>query len=187
MWQALKKWLQTPPEREAAHRLYTTLVARARNPFFYSQAGVPDTGEGRFEMIVLFVALADARLAAAGEGSKALRRQLAEVLVDDFDRSLREMGVGDLSVGKKVRTLAGSAHLRLRGYAECAVDPARCAGRLGTYLRQHTPSLEGLREEVLAQGIMRFLSELNAVPLPLLEKGFLDAEKTAPSAEASPR
>lgn len=184
MWQALKSWFQAPPERDAALRLYTTLVSQARNPFFYAEAGVPDTGEGRFEMIVLFVALGDARLAREGEAFKALRRQLSEVMVDDLDRSLREMGVGDLSVGKKVRSLAGSAHLRLRGYGDCASDAALCAGRLVAHIRHHTPSADKMNEAKLAEGIMRFLASLNAVPAALLEQGALGAEKTAPSAAA---
>jgi cytochrome b pre-mRNA-processing protein 3 len=90
---------------EAVHALYGAIVAQARRPGFYLAAGVPDSGEGRFAMVALHGFLAMDRLgreASAQEFTQAL----FDVMFADMDRNLREMGVGDLSIGKKVTGLA---------------------------------------------------------------------------------
>lgn len=86
--------------------LYETIVAQARQPEFYTHFHVPDTVEGRFELVVLHVVLALRRLRQDEGPSSALGEDLCAVMFSDFDHNLRELGVADLSVGKKVRKLA---------------------------------------------------------------------------------
>ena len=92
--------------RQTIHRLYGVIVAQAREPGFYAVSGVPDTVEGRFDLLVLHMHLVSDRLAAAGEAGKALGQQLLDRFFEDMDASLREIGIGDLSVPKKMRSLA---------------------------------------------------------------------------------
>lgn len=105
--------------REAAS-LYSAVVDVARDPLLYRDAGVPDTLEGRFAALCLTMALAYQRIAADGalsEPEKAFwNRALTERFVEDMDRSLREQGVGDMSVGKKVRALAAALAGQAHGY-----------------------------------------------------------------------
>ncbi|MFN4230343.1 ubiquinol-cytochrome C chaperone family protein [Parvibaculum sp.] len=102
--------------------LYGLLVTQARSPVFYTEMGVPDTAEGRFEMVALHVHLALRRLRAGGQAGKELGQKLFDVLFDDMDQTLREMGVGDLSVGKKIKALAQSFYGRMQAYDEALAD-----------------------------------------------------------------
>jgi cytochrome b pre-mRNA-processing protein 3 len=96
-------------------RLYGVIVAQARRPRFYEGFGVADTVEGRFDMIVLHLALVMRRLAREPEGG-ALGRALLDAFARDMDDNLREMGVGDLSVPKEIKRMMEAFHGRSRSY-----------------------------------------------------------------------
>lgn len=101
----LKSLFRRHEDDDAVRAVYGAIVAQARRPGLYLAAGVPDTAEGRFAMVALHGFLAMDRLgrdSAAQEFSQAL----FDMMFADMDRNLREMGVGDLSVGKKVTGLA---------------------------------------------------------------------------------
>ena len=95
-------------------RLYGAIVAAARHAQFYEKMGVADTIDGRFEMIVVHLFLVLNRL--KGEGVEDLRQSLTDEFFADMDRSLREMGVSDVAVGKKVRKIAESYYGRVTAY-----------------------------------------------------------------------
>jgi cytochrome b pre-mRNA-processing protein 3 len=101
--------------------VYRDLVKQARTPSFYRDLGVPDTPDGRFEMVGLHVALVVRRLRFAGAPGGALAQELFDLLFADVDEGLRHIGVGDLSVGKHVKRLAGYFYARLR-YLDEALD-----------------------------------------------------------------
>lgn len=92
--------------RKTIERLYGAIVAQARRPAFYVDFGVPDTVEGRFDLLVLHLHLVSDRLTAAGEDGIAFGQELLDYFFGDMDASLREIGIGDLKVPKKMRTLA---------------------------------------------------------------------------------
>lgn len=95
--------------------LYGVIVAQARAPDFYEEFGVPDSVEGRFELVVLHLALVTGRLAREAEGAP-----LGNALVDrfgrDMDDNLREMGVGDVTVPKKMKRMFEALYGRTRSY-----------------------------------------------------------------------
>jgi cytochrome b pre-mRNA-processing protein 3 len=99
--------------RDVAEQLYRDLVNQARMPVFYRELGVPDTPEGRFEMVGLHVALLVRRLRAAGTPGRALAQELFDVMFADMDESLRHLGIGEMSVGKQIKRLAGHFYARL--------------------------------------------------------------------------
>ena len=116
-------------ERAALRPLYDSLVAVAREPAWYREGGVPDTLEGRFDMVATVVALALLRLEAEGEGARAESVQLTELFIDDMDGTLRQIGIGDFVVGKHVGKLLGALGGRLgalRGAlgGEAPLEPA---------------------------------------------------------------
>jgi cytochrome b pre-mRNA-processing protein 3 len=113
-----KSWFKTSSTDESAFLLYRNLVDQARSPQFYLNVGVPDTLDGRFDMIVLHMVLVIERLSLIGETAKRLSQTLFDLMFDDMDQALREMGVGDLSVGKKVKTMARAFYGRLGAYDE---------------------------------------------------------------------
>lgn len=102
--------------KRQAHDIYTGIVAQARLPEFYQKPYfVEDSVEGRFEMILLHLFLAD-RFLQKNEQFSTLRRAVRELLVKDIDRSLREMGIGDMSVGKQMKKVGSALIGRLASY-----------------------------------------------------------------------
>ena len=100
---------------EAAIQLHLAIVTQARQPAFYTALGVPDTLDGRFELIALHGFLVMQRLKADPAGIE-LARDLAETIFDDLDASLREMGAGDLGVGKRVKKMGEAFYGRIAAY-----------------------------------------------------------------------
>lgn len=98
--------------------LYTAIVAAARQPTFYSAWNVPDTPLGRFEMLSLHMFLFQHRL----RGETGASRELAQILIDEFfydvDHSLRELGIGDLGIPKRMKKLARMYYGRTAAYAD---------------------------------------------------------------------
>jgi cytochrome b pre-mRNA-processing protein 3 len=111
----LRSFFQRKPKAHQA--LYESIVAAARRPHFYADWNVPDTVDGRFDLITLhmFAVLERLKDEAKHEASD-FSQQLIDTFFLDMDRSLREMGVGDLSVGKKVRKIAESFYGRIDAY-----------------------------------------------------------------------
>ena len=105
------------PEKPAGRRLYAAVVAQARHPYFYTDWRVPDTPTGRFDLIVLHSFLVMHRLKGEPAG-RPLAQALCGAVVEDLDRNLREMGTGDLSVGKKVKRLMEGFYGRLAAYED---------------------------------------------------------------------
>jgi cytochrome b pre-mRNA-processing protein 3 len=103
--------------------LYGTIVAQARAPALYASIGVPDDVGGRFEMVVLHVILLTRRLEQGGEAARAAGQAVFDHFCRDMDNSLREMGIGDLSVPKHMRRV-GEAYFGRRS----AYGPALSAG-----------------------------------------------------------
>jgi cytochrome b pre-mRNA-processing protein 3 len=101
--------------RETAHQLYVQIVEQARQPFLYSRLGVPDTLDGRFEMVVLHAYLVLRRLKTASEAAE-LAQSVFDTMFADLDRVLREMGTGDLSVGAQVKRMASGFYGRAAAY-----------------------------------------------------------------------
>ena len=99
----------------AAARLYAAAVAQARAVPFYARLGVPDTPNGRFDLLALHVHLICRRLGQGDAAQGAVGQALFDALFADMDRNLREMGVGDLSVPKKVKAMAGMYYKRVEG------------------------------------------------------------------------
>lgn len=102
--------------RASAETLYGAAIRQARQPGFYLDLGVPDTADGRFDMIALHVYLTLRRLKNLGEAGQALAQALFDHMFVDVDRNLREMGVGDLGVGRQVKAMAAGFYGRIAAY-----------------------------------------------------------------------
>jgi cytochrome b pre-mRNA-processing protein 3 len=100
-------------DRSALRPLYDALVAAAREPAWYREGGVPDTLEGRFDMVATMLALVLLRLESEGEAARAESVALTEIFIDDMDGTLRQIGIGDFVVGKHVGKLVGALGGRL--------------------------------------------------------------------------
>lgn len=119
-----RKFFRQKRHETASHKLYLKLVGQARMPGFYAAGGVPDTVDGRFDLIALHTFLIIRRLSGSDASEK--EHELAQVLFDlmfaDMDRNLREMGVGDLGVGRKVRDMVSAFYGRAEAYEKALQD-----------------------------------------------------------------
>lgn len=103
-------------QRQTGQQLYERIVAQARDPSLYGSCGVPDTMDGRLEMVLLHTVLLLERLQSEGNPGQRLGQQLMECLVADLDDALRRIGLGDDSVSARMRRLAGALSERARDY-----------------------------------------------------------------------
>lgn len=148
----LKKLFASAP-LEGVEATYIALVRQARNPFFYTTRGVPDTIDGRFEMMVLHLFLLQHRLAATHE---EFARQLSEQFFADMDRTIREFGVMDTGVGKRIKRMGQAYNGRLTAYTHGLGDAQAMRAALarnlyGTVKDGDTALLDGMADYIHAQ------------------------------------
>ncbi|WP_333587990.1 ubiquinol-cytochrome C chaperone family protein [Phenylobacterium sp.] len=125
----LERLFRPRPARVAGEKLYGAVVEQARSPAFYAVLGAPDTVEGRFELYSLHVVLLLDRLKRQGPSAADVAQALFDTYVKALDDALREMGVGDLSVGKKMRRLGEAFYGRVKSY-QAAVEALPDEGEL---------------------------------------------------------
>jgi cytochrome b pre-mRNA-processing protein 3 len=153
--------------------LYGAIVAQARMPAFYRDYGVPDTVDGRFELIVLHLVLLMRRFDRDG-ALRELGQGVFDAFCKDMDHNLREMGVSDLKVPKEMRQIGAAYYGRANAYrgafaqgidalaAACARNvlgmPGRAeAGtRLATYIIDAARGLDGQETSALVRGTVQF-------------------------------
>ena len=143
--------------------IYGSIVASARQPTFYAAWGVPDTREGRFEMLALHVAMVMHRLSRAGVPGAELGRTIGEVFMTDMDDNMREIGIGDLTVPKKVKRAAAALYDRHRDYGAAltvAIAPTEALARvIETAFSSSRPSTAAGTLDTLA--LARYMERLN--------------------------
>lgn len=161
--------------RDAALRLYETIVERAREPVFFTCYGVPDTLDGRFELLALHGFLVLNRLKKERSRTAELAQQLFDIMFSDLDRAMREMGVGDLGVGRQVKTMAKAFYGRIGAYeAGLAADdvdlgqalrrnlfgtvtvPDRCVDEIAAYLRHCGAAVAAQPVDQMIDGVVEF-------------------------------
>lgn len=165
---------------EAGEALYAAAVEQARTPALYACLGAPDTVEGRFEMVAIHVWLVMRRLKQGGPGVRKVSQAMFDAMFRNLDDSLRELGVGDLSVGKKIRKLAENFYGRIGAYetALASRDESELAAALGLnvfekedapaakdfadYVRRAAAAIEDQPTARIAGGIVRFPDPVEA-------------------------
>lgn len=162
--------------RAAARTLYAHAVTQSRRPEFYRSLGVPDSLDGRFDMVALHVFLLLHRLRGEGQpdqdrAAKRFAQALFDAMFDDMDDSLREIGVGDLSVGKRVKAMAKALYGRIAAYeAGLAADDATLGAALARNLyRKVEPTPVQLAR--LCRYLRREAAVLAAMPYGTLAAG----------------
>jgi cytochrome b pre-mRNA-processing protein 3 len=129
---------QTIPVREAARLAYGSVVEHSRQPVFFLDCGVPDTVDGRFELICLHAFLYLHRLKREHPQAGPLGQRFFDTMFADFDRSLREMGTGDLNVGREINRMAQAFYGRVAAYErglagdDSVLQPALARNLFGT-------------------------------------------------------
>jgi len=182
----LKSLFGNTDSRRSGEALYFAAVAQARQPVFYSELSVPDTVDGRFDMIATHVFLILHRLKDGGEDTREISQALFDAMFGDMDRGLREMGAGDLGVGRRVKVMAQAFMGRVAAY-EVSLNTSD--GSLASaVLRNIFRGQEDNREA--ANSIARYMdaqsSALKSHPIEELLEGRIDfAAVSLPAAKDS--
>jgi cytochrome b pre-mRNA-processing protein 3 len=120
----LSRLFKPRPQRAKGAALYLVAVAQARQVDFYTRLGVPDRIDARFELYTFHILLLILRLKGAGEEAAEVSQALFDTYLSALDDTLRELGVGDLSVAKKVRRLAETIYVRIRAFEAATAEGA---------------------------------------------------------------
>ncbi|MDX2234924.1 MAG: ubiquinol-cytochrome C chaperone family protein [Hyphomonadaceae bacterium] len=150
---------------EAADRILKAVSGAARAPALFAEGRAPDTLTGRFEVVTVFAVLALDRLRAAPEADR-LAQAFTDKLFRFFDAGLREAGVGDLSVAKRMKALAGAFYGRLGAYRAGFTDAGAFADALSRNI-WNTPY--AAFAPALAQQLLTLRERLRDAPLTELE------------------
>ena len=113
--------------KRSAERIYASIVAQARHPYFYRELSVADTIPGRFEMITVHMFLVLDRLRDKGQEADSLAQELVDIMFQDMDDVAREIGVGDMGVAPRIKKLARSFRSRLEYYQKAIESDERDA------------------------------------------------------------
>ncbi len=166
------------PARGTIEAIYGMIVTQAREPAFYRDIGVADTVNGRFDLLVLHLWMVLRRFQSA-EGATDLSQALFDRFCDDMDANLREMGVGDLTVPKRMQAFGEAFYGRAAAYdlalssGEETLALALCknilngegiekARRLAMYVERAIASLTGLDDAALREAAWRFPAPIEA-------------------------
>jgi cytochrome b pre-mRNA-processing protein 3 len=157
-------------------RQYAEITGAARSPVFYEAMGVPDTVMGRFEMISIHLILYLRRTGSAGDAAKGLAQDLVDAFFEDVDHSIRELGIGDMGVPKRMKKLARMFYGRVKSYGQAldagdrqglmdalkrnlhpeSGDDAPSMQALADWMLASARTLETVTEEKLAAGLLAF-------------------------------
>jgi cytochrome b pre-mRNA-processing protein 3 len=137
--------LSPSPNQAVVDALYEQIVAAARQPRFYARWGVPDTPLGRFEMLSIHMIVFLHRARGGGAALEAVAQELVDGFFTDMDHSLRELGIGDLGVPKRMKKLARMFYGRAQSYAEAleAGDRSALATALARNVAPEDPEWAG--------------------------------------------
>ena len=155
--------------------LYAPVMASARHPALYARLGVPDTVEGRYDMVMLHTYLVIDRLRGAGEAGQALAQDLFDHMFRDMDQALRELGVGDMGIGKRIQKMASQFYGRAEAYDKglagsdeeledavarnaypATIPPAQGPAGLAAYMRRARAHLSAIPLEDVVSGRISF-------------------------------
>jgi len=174
----LKRLFKPRPAQLAGRALYSRTVTQSRSPALYADLGAPDTVEGRFELYSLHVYLLLERLKNQGVQAAETAQTLFDTYLSALDNALREMGVGDLSVGKRMRKLGEAFYGRVNSYEEALAALPDTAALEAMLARTVYEGADAAKAPALAAYVLAQRQGLLAQPLERLYAG--EVEWTAP-------
>ncbi|SEJ78707.1 cytochrome b pre-mRNA-processing protein 3 [Sphingomonas sp. OV641] len=161
-------------DRDAAAPLYAAVVAKAREPHWYLEGGAPDTLDGRFDMVAAVLAMVMLRIEAEPPGdmaAAALSTDVTERFVDDMDAQVRQIGFGDIVVGKHVGRMMGMLGGRLGAYRAAMATGDLSEPLIRNLWRGDAPAPAA--STYVSTQLQRLHAGLRDVPLSALREGRL--------------
>ena len=154
----------------AAHQLFLNVIEQSRNDKFYKNYGVEDSLDGRFDLMTMHMSIILNKLEQHSEinDAKIVRRNLQEIMFDNLDLSLREIGVGDLGVGKKIKVMAEAFYGRIAVYQ--SLLNSNNQGELSDALERNLYRGKDLDDKILPEMVKYVFSQWDNVHEQSIEK-----------------
>jgi len=170
-----KLFSKKPARSDAATELYAAVVAQARNEVFFLECEVPDTVDGRFDLVLLHAFLLFHRLKADHEATKELGQEVFDLMFENLDQNLRELGVGDMGIGRRIKGMAQAFYGRVQSYEEAleAGDEHRLEDALRRNLFRKCEPAETSVKTVSAY-VFESSKNLDAIPVQQIAAGKID-------------
>lgn len=165
---------RTKVNRWAVDRLHQSILNQALRPELYGAFGGKDTFSGRFEMTAVHAALVFRRLRDLGPAGQALAQESFDALFDGFDDALREIGTGDLSVGRKIRKMGEAFYGRAKAY-DSALAPDAPPGEFAAAIARNF-----VVQEETAERLARYLRSAEDALMRHTEVQLLSGEANWP-------
>lgn len=163
---------------EAVYAVYSAIVAQSRQPRFYADWGVPDTVTGRFDMICLHLALLFRRLRSERREVAEFSQAVFDLFFKDMDRSLREMGAGDMAVPKKIQKMGNVFYGLLAKLSE-ALDRGDAAELEAVLVRNIFDNMPTSSAASLAAYLTEAAERLAAQPVDAIIAGQVELGRAA--------
>jgi cytochrome b pre-mRNA-processing protein 3 len=169
----LAQWRARRASRAVIEQIRGEIVAAARRPELYESLGAPDRIDGRFELLTLHAGLVLRRLAALGGVADAVAQDLVDSLFSHFDDTLREMGLSDIGVAKRLKAMGSAFYGRNAAYAAALDDgsSADLATALARNIYGATDREAAPKAEALAYHVASLDAALSAAPIEVFTAG----------------
>lgn len=168
----LSRLLRTDRTAPPGDALYRAIVAEARSSDWYLAGSVPDTVDGRFDTVALVLALVLIRLEGDGDGARQFSADLTERFIADMDGSLRELGIGDPTVGKQVGHMVSALGGRLGAYRDALAGQAGLDAALARNLYRGA-AIDPAAADWAARRVRALAARIAAVSPAALQAGAL--------------
>lgn len=153
------------PERRDARKIYLRLMDQARNPGFFGNGRIADDFDGRIDMIALHLTLMMERLRGEGDDGKLLNQALFDEMKDDFEVALREEGISDTGVKRRIKPMIGHFYDRLKTYTDAlTTDDPKTALADAFVLGEEADAPSPFATKLSAYAL-KWLKELHGVPM----------------------
>ncbi len=149
---------RTDPMKKPAARVYESILASSRQPHLYETPGVPDTVDGRFDLLVIHASIFFRHMRKAGEAGLHMNQLVFDRMFDDMDVALREMGTGDPSVGKKIKQMGQAFYGRAQAY-ETALNECDATG-LAQVIQRNLFASDGAVSDEVPDGAVEDAEQL---------------------------
>ena len=164
------QWRARRASKAVIEQILGEIVAASRRPALYEALGAPDRIDGRFELLTLHAGLVLRRLAALGGLADAIAQDLVNSVFAHFDDTLREMGLSDIAVAKRLKVIAGAFYGRNAAYA-AALDNGSAVNLVAALARNVYGAGDG-KAPPKAEALAHHVSLLDAALATILVETF---------------
>ena len=159
--------------QQAAESLYARIVVQARQPAFYADLAVPDTFAGRFDLLTLHLCVVIDRLIIEGGAGRDINQALFDATFANMDQTLREIGIGDTGVPKRMKRMMKAFNGRMHAYAEALKDEAALKDTLRRNLYGTIDNVSPQALGGMTSYVMTYATGLQNMPLADILEGSL--------------